>query len=190
MSDPQARFFESSVESLMIATHCSQKHADAVITGVVVRYLQGGDPGASTTPALRRGRTLFPVLTDAEVDMLPMAGAPHGRIEALILQVQLDDCTQKLVRFDLTEKQADAFNEALEQTMVTENIPRDFAWLQCIACVGKLLAGHPTMEGDGHLAQRMSFVFGPTNVLDLPLATEEDSRDLMFVRRATIWTPR
>lgn len=181
--DAQAAWFERAVSGLQ-ANGGTAIEASNMVEQIVVSYLLGREPGGGLLLTLRLGRSLFPVLTDADVERLPRAGAPVGRIAAIVVVVTEGPGTPMIPMLcQFTHAQADAFNIALHALTTAGKMPRDDAWHVLVEVAGKLLIGTPPEKHDP-VFDGMVEAFRPIDASMLTVATEED-----FVRWAFTTAP-
>lgn len=194
MNEAQAKWFARAVASIADASGNLGK-AHELVEHVAVHFLEGKEPGISAPKSLLFGRSLFPVLTDREVQQLPRSGAPHGRISSLVFQLEVvseDKPDRELlaVRFDLTRKQADTYNIALFDTQKEHRLTRDDAWFALNSVVGRLLQGATLTETASAPVRSLAAVFAPVDLTTFPPATEEDVRRWTFTTDPQVVVPR
>lgn len=178
----QAAWFERAVAGLQ-ADGGSAVEASNTVEQIVLAYLMGREPGGSLLLTLRLGRSLFPVLSDADVEQLPRSGAPVGRIAACVIVLTTGPGHPMVPMFcQFTNEQADAFNMALHTLTAEGKMARDDAWHVLVEAAGKFLVAPPE-KIDPALAG-MAEVFQPADAEKLRVATEED-----FVRWAFTTAP-
>lgn len=180
MNDAQASFFARAVAAVAERLACDPDRASGVVENVVVHYLQGMEPGTGSPPVLYLGRSLFPALTDAEVEQLPRNGAPVGRITGIVFLIAdvVDGAKQqnRSVVVRLNRSQADAYNSALFNVAHELKVTRDEAWLHVNTIVGRLLGGATPTEEANKTVRDLYAVFPAIDIAAAEPATEDDIR--------------
>lgn len=177
-NDAQAKFVTRAVESFTTRGFCPVK-ANTIVDRVVLAFLEGKEPGMEADASIRLGRTLFPALTDVDVEALPRAGAPVGRIRALVFQIAHEG-RQRVVRVDMTRDQADAYNSALWNLQKLLKVSRDEAWFQLGGIVGRLLHGATMTDTANDVVASLAAAFPAEDLTARPDATEEDVKRWTF----------
>ncbi len=185
MNDVQAELFCDVAVALSRAGKIPLKNAAAAVEKTVISMLAGKMPREGMPTAFHRLRLAFPVLRHKDVQALPRAGCPRGRISAIVMQMELED-GPRTVRLDLDEDQADYYNEAIRKVMHSDGMKKDEAWLLINGMIGRFLQGADLKEGvDDIFFLRAAGLFqGLTKeeAMALPLATEADVRRWSFTQ--------
>lgn len=185
MNQRQSDLFTQVVHGLARAANMPLERAAVEVEKAVVKMFAGRMPQESAPAIFHEMRIAFPILRTRDVRQLPRAGCPRGRVEAVVLQVDLKDTGKRTVLVEFDDDQADFFNDSIQEVMRRDGCTKDEAWLWCCNFVGRLLAGATLKEATTEevLLMRAVALFEELTrdeVLALPLATEESVRRWSF----------
>lgn len=188
----QTRLFELSERQVdlidetttLLASHLQQRTYPCfkLVQGVACRLLLGGMPSEDAPNLLFRLRFEFPTLTKDEIEALPVAGCPDGKIEAVVIQAKIGNITKTfLLEFD--KAQEEFFNDGIEAFQNRNGLTRDEAWHQMMTIVARLSSG-AQLKPDADDFMRFAAGVFPTIEQDqlaaMPEATLDDARRWSF----------
>ena len=183
MSLAQAHSYNQTVGKL-VKSGSPPFQAEAAVQQVVFKMMQGKMPGPKDPPEFHELRLRFPILSEEDIERLPVAGCPHGQIEGMTLSIQIEGQGERIIKLEFSTVQAEAYNTALADLVEVNDCSRDEAWFMLNRTIGALLCGQTVkMEGETQLLDDVVELFQPMDgeaVQKLPVATDEDVRRLSF----------
>jgi len=183
MTLPQRTHFDAAARSLALEGKVTAEQADKMVEHLVVGCLSGRFGRKPLPKAIRELSNVFPRLTSAQVEALPVFGCPDGDVVALVLQLTAKDGSKRTVRYDMDDGQQAWFADAMRRAIVVGGESRDQAWFNLTVLVGRLICGG-TLKKDADFLVLIGSGYFPALTVEqamaLPVATEDDVRRLTF----------